>query len=381
MSRVLAAVFCGAVTLGLAYGQPRPAPTGAPAPRPRPLTRITANSLRGHVSFLASDVLEGRDTPGSGGSIAAEYIASQFRSAGLAEGAPGFFQLSEKEEYKDSRGRTRTVEAGQRNVVGVIRGLKDEYVLLTAHYDHVGLKKEGEGDLVFNGANDNASSIAALIEIARTLASRPQKPRRTIVFIAYFGEEKGLVGSRYYARHPLFPIAQTVTQLNMEQLGRTDDSAGPRVHAANLTGFSYSNLPAILARAARRTGLRIEDPGANADAFFERSDNEALAKLGVPAHTLSVAYEFPDYHKVTDEWSKLDYDNMALVANGIAEGALALANGLQVPKWNAANPKVQPFVEAWKATHSAESPAASAPRSSSSRATRPLRLSKQSQAH
>ena len=101
------------------------------------------------------------------------------------------------------------IPAGLRNVIGVLKGrdpkLRDTYVLVTAHYDHVGLKPDGEGDRIYNGANDNASGVAGVIEIARAIASSAVRPRRSLVFIAYFGEERGMVGSRYYARTPYFP--------------------------------------------------------------------------------------------------------------------------------------------------------------------------------
>ena len=105
--------------------------------------------------------------------------------------------------------RVTNIPAGQRNIIGVLKGrdpvLRNTYVLVTAHYDHIGEKKDATGDTIYNGANDNASSVSALIEIARAMAAAPVKPRRSVVFMAYFGEERGLVGSRYYAAHPVFP--------------------------------------------------------------------------------------------------------------------------------------------------------------------------------
>ena len=105
--------------------------------------------------------------------------------------------------------------------------LRNTYVLVTAHYDHIGEKKDATGDTIYNGANDNASSVSALIEIARAMAVAPVKPRRSVVFMAYFGEERGFVGSRYYAAHPVFPIEKTYAQVNLEQLGRTTISKVP----------------------------------------------------------------------------------------------------------------------------------------------------------
>ena len=114
-----------------------------------------------------------------------------------------------------------------RNVVGVLRGsdpqLKDTYVIVTGHYDHLGVRPNAHGDGIFNGANDDASGTASVIAVAGALASLDEKPKRTIVFMAVFGEEVGGLGARWYTGHPIFPIAKTVADINLEQLGRTDD--------------------------------------------------------------------------------------------------------------------------------------------------------------
>src|SRR5258705_2920653 len=106
-----------------------------------------------------------------------------------------------------------------RNVVGLLPGsdpeLADTYVLLSAHYDHLGKKPSGEGDLIYNGANDDASGVAAVLEMAAALSGAKPHPRRSILFITYFGEEKGLLGSLYYGRHPLFPLKKTVAEFNL----------------------------------------------------------------------------------------------------------------------------------------------------------------------
>jgi Zn-dependent M28 family amino/carboxypeptidase len=217
-----------------------------------------------------------------------------------------------------------------RNVIGVVRGrspaLRDTYVIVSAHYDHVGEKPDTAGDAINNGANDNASGVAGLIEVARSIASASIKPRRSIAFIAYFGEEEGLVGSRYYASHPVFPIEKTYAQVNFEQLGRTDDTEGPRVSAATVTGWDRSDLGKILAASGKLRGVRIYKHEKFSEQFFERSDNEALVKKGIPAHTVSVAYGFPDYHAVGDHADKLDYVNMAKVVRALRAGIYAVAN-------------------------------------------------------
>jgi Zn-dependent M28 family amino/carboxypeptidase len=166
--------------------------------------------------------------------------------------------------------------------------------------------------------------------------------------MTFFGEEHGLLGSRYYARHPVFPLAQTVADLNLEQLGRTDSTEGPKVETGNFTGFDFSDLPEIFKAAGEKTGIHIVDDKDHGDDYFAASDNVNLALAGVPTHTFSVTYEFPDYHGVGDEWYKIDYENMAKVDRMLAAGILDLAGRPETPKWNEANPKTERYVKAWK---------------------------------
>jgi Peptidase family M28 len=309
---------------------------------------ITANSLRGDVSFLASDLLEGRDTPSRGLDIAGEYVASQFRRLGLEPaGDDGYFQsVVLRPDDADS--------PKSRNVAGILRGsdprLKDTYVVLSAHYDHVGLAPSGE-DRIFNGANDDASGTASVLEVANALASLRPRPKRSILFLLFCGEEKGLRGSRYYVTHPLVPLTKTVAQLNLEQLGRTDAPEGPHLNGANVTGFDFSDVTPILVDAGRRVGIAVTKVPEASDKYFNRSDNGPFAKAGVPAHTLSVTYEFPDYHAVGDEWQKIDYDNMAKVDRAVGIAVLRLAQALTVPRWNESYPAAKAYAEAAKKLH------------------------------
>jgi hypothetical protein len=285
------------------------------------LFAITASALLGHVSFLSSDLLEGRKTPSRGLDVAAEYIAAQLRAAGLQ---PVF------------HGPEGDAEAG-RNVVAVLRGsdpkLRDTYVMVSAHYDHVGTKPDCTGDCIFNGANDNASGVAGVLEIAQELAAMKPPPKRSVVFALFYGEELGLYGSKFYVANPVVPLEATVAMVNLEQLGRTDDTRqGPQLRRAALTGLNYSEVGPTLQRVAAKLGVEIYDPPRTAD-YFERSDNAPLAEAGVPAHTLVVAAEFPDYHAVTDEWKQIDYANMAVITRAVAAGVTAIANNPVPPKW------------------------------------------------
>jgi hypothetical protein len=236
-----------------------------------------------------------------------------------------------------------------RNVAGVLRGadpqLKDTYVIVTGHYDHLGVRPNAQGDGIYNGANDDASGTASVIAVAGALAELEEKPKRTIVFVTVFGEEAGGLGARWYTSHPIFPIAKTVADINLEQLGRTDDSEGPKVAQFNLTGFDYTDIAATFAKAGAVTGVQVIKHERNSDAFFGRSDNATFADAGIPSTTLSVSYVFPDYHQPGDEWQKLDYDNLAKVNVTVALGILDMANSAQAPQWNKENPKTARYVQ------------------------------------
>lgn len=246
-----------------------------------------------------------------------------------------------------------------KNVIGILRGsdprLKETCVMLTAHYDHIGTAatagrmaaaKPTGNDRIYNGANDDGSGTVSVIEIAKALSKLNRHPRRSLVFMTFFGEERGELGSKYYGNHPVFPISKTVADINLEQVGRTDSTEGKELNNASLTGYDYSDVTAYLQQAGQELGIRIYKDSKASDAYFIRSDNAALAELGVPAHSLTVAFDFPDYHAVGDEWQKIDYDNMARVDRMIALGLLKIGNSAQAPRWNAQNPKTASFREA-----------------------------------
>lgn len=305
--------------------------------------KADANILQSHVAFLASDLLEGRGTPSKGLDIAAEYIAGEFQKIGLEKVNGSYFQAT---DYTDRR----TEKAAKvRNVLGMIKGsdskLRDSYVLVTAHYDHLG-SREGEGDQIFNGANDNASGVAGVIETARLL--KAQNPKRTIIFMTFWGEERGLLGSTYYVNNPVVPLKQTNCVVNLEQIGRTDDSEGPRVAEFNLTGFELSDMGKIFEQASKPAGIKVTMHPSLSIPYFSASDNAPFARVGVPAHTISCAYQFPDYHRPADHADKLDYPNLAKVVNGIALGVKAISDSPKGVTWNESEPKAQRYFDAWK---------------------------------
>jgi Peptidase family M28 len=249
-----------------------------------------------------------------------------------------------------------------RNVVGILRGsdpkLKETAVMVSAHYDHIGTVDTGinlgspkgtDKDKIYNGANDDGSGTVSVIEIGAALAKLKIRPKRSILFVTFFGEEVGGFGSRYFGLHPPIPVFNIVGDVNLEQVGRTDSSKGPEVANASLTGYDYSDLTKYMERAGAATGIRVYLDKEASDPFFMRSDNATLASRGVPAHSLTTAFVYPDYHGVGDEWQKIDYSNMAKVDRMVALGLITMANSSKPPQWNDKNPKVKTYIEAQKA--------------------------------
>ena len=276
--------------------------------------------------------------------VAARYIGAWFAGLGLeAAGDSGFMQRvpmaagpAGRSEVLllDNLAARDTVPAARRlmggNVVAILRGadpaLRDEAILVDAHYDHLGIGPAVNGDSIYNGADDDASGTATVMLVARALATGP-RPARSVVFLAATGEEVGLVGTRWYIRHPAWPIARTVGNLEIEMIGRPDSLAGGAGRAW-LTGYERSTLGDAL----RANGVPLVADPRPAQHFFERSDNIAYAYLGIPAHTLSSFNLHGDYHQPSDEASRIDYDHMAAVVNATVRAVQLMADGPR-PAW------------------------------------------------
>jgi hypothetical protein len=181
-------------------------------------------------------------------------------------------------------------------------------------------------DSVFNGADDDASGVVAVMEIARRLAAGP-RPKRTIIFMATTGEEVGLLGARWYMQHPVVPNDALVANLEIEMIGRPDSLSGGSGRAW-LTGFERSTMGESFAAA----GLPIVPDKRPSQSFFARSDNIAFARMGIPAHTLSSFNLHEDYHQVTDEVRAVDFEHMAAVIDAAVKAVGLLANG-PAPVW------------------------------------------------
>src|ERR1019366_7316659 len=218
------------------------------------------------------------------------------------------------------------------NVVGVIRGsdpsLKSEYVLVDGHYDHLGIGRPVNGDSIDNGADDDASGVTAVIEIARQMMKGP-KPKRTVVFAAMMGEEVGLLGTNWYIAHPAIPLEHMAANLEIEMIGRPDSLAGG-IGRAWITGYERSTMGDALAA----NGIPIVPDKRLDQHFFERSDNIAFARRGIPAHTLSSYTMQTDYHQPSDDITKVDFVHMAGVINAGARAVRLLTDGPK-PGWKA----------------------------------------------
>ncbi|MBM3734256.1 MAG: M20/M25/M40 family metallo-hydrolase [Acidobacteria bacterium] len=224
-----------------------------------------------------------------------------------------------------------------RNVAAIVRGsdpdLSRSYIVAAAHYDHIGrLRHSGRGDRLFNGANDDASGTAALLEIAERIARMPQKPARSILFLATSGEEQGLLGTRAFLSQPPVPLESIAANVCFEVLGRTDMDGGLHEGKLTVTGIDFTSMGQVFIDSGKATGIEVYKHPQN-EAFYNRSDNIAFAQRGIPAHTVSNAFIYPDYHGVRDEWDRLNYPNMARLIRTITAALLQIANDREAPRW------------------------------------------------
>ncbi|MBI4888623.1 MAG: M20/M25/M40 family metallo-hydrolase [Acidobacteria bacterium] len=310
----------------------------------------TAADVRRVLAPLADDSMAGRLTASPGEAKAARFIAAELQRIGLKPmGDSGWFQrvpLAAVPLAQPRRGRTErlvlmktfadrdTFPTERRrtavNVIGLLEGsdpqLKGEYVLITAHFDHVGIGPAVNGDSIYNGADDDASGVATALEIARQLAERPA-PKRSVLFALWTGEEMGMLGTRWFIENPVVPFGQIVANMEIEMIGRPDSLAGG-AGKAWLTGFERSNMGEQLAAA----GIPIVADKRPEQNFFERSDNIALARRGIVAHTLSTFNLHADYHRPSDDMRGMDLEHMAAVINAAARATQILADGPK-PAW------------------------------------------------
>ncbi|MCY4561502.1 MAG: M28 family metallopeptidase [Flavobacteriaceae bacterium] len=273
---------------------------------------ITQQELKELLYVYASDYFKGRDTGTKGQRLAADFIRSFYRDRAIepAEGTEDYYQPV---TLFTRRGDTLVSE----NVVSVIKGdeIPDEYIVVTAHLDHIGVNEKGE---IYNGADDDGSGTVAILEIAEAFQQAVKNgdgPKRSIIFLHVTGEEKGLLGSGYYTdKEPLYPLEDTIANLNMDMIGRSDPKRenpdpnyiyliGSDILSQDLHDISEAVNKEFVSLELDYTYADINDP----NRFYYRSDHFHFAKNNIP-----VIFYFngthEDYHQVTDTVDKILYD-------------------------------------------------------------------------
>ncbi|HBS52540.1 MAG TPA: peptidase M28 [Flavobacterium sp.] len=274
---------------------------------------ISADDLKKHLYIIAADSMEGRETGSAGQKKAGKYLISQYQQnqVSFPKGASDFYQAVPASFLNKKRNNNL---ADSENIWAFIEGSEkpEEVIVISAHYDHVGIEN-GE---VYNGADDDGSGTSALLEIAQAFQMAKKAghgPKRSILFLHVTGEEHGLLGSRYYSENPLFPLANTVADVNIDMIGRRDALHADTNNYVYIIGANRlsSELDHISATMNQKyVGLdldyRFNDPK-DPNRFYERSDHYNFAKFGIPSVFFFNGVH-ADYHKKSDEPNKIEYD-------------------------------------------------------------------------
>ena len=293
---------------------------------------ITAKDLGKHLFIYASDEFEGRNTGEPGQKKAVKYLKDFYVSQGIASplGGDNYFQ-EVPSEYLSSNRRGMTLKDSE-NVLAYIKGTEkpDEIIVISAHLDHEGIK-DGE---IYNGADDDGSGTVAILEIAEAFkqaADAGKGPKRSILFLHVTGEEKGLLGSKYYTENPIFPLANTVTNLNIDMIGRVDDRHKGNPNYVYLIGSDkLSTELHNISEAMNKKYTNIDlDYKYNDDndpnRFYYRSDHYNFAK-----HNIPIIFYFngthADYHRPTDTPDKINYEMLENRARLVFHTAWEVAN-------------------------------------------------------
>lgn len=267
---------------------------------------------------LSSDAMEGRALFTPGIEKASVFIEGEFKRIGLT-------YYKELQSYRQD---FLIKDKKANNVIGIIPGKSkpNEYVIFSGHYDHLGMKESGD-DKIFNGANDDASGITAVITLAEYFKKKNDNSR-TLIFVAFTGEETGGYGSAFFSNS--INADEVVAMFNIEMIG-TDSKWGK--NSAYITGFERSDFGTILQKNLVGSGFNFYQDPYPQEQLFYRSDNARLAALGVPAHTISTSKMDvePNYHKLSDEISTLDMDNMTEIIKSIAISSQTIISGKDTP--------------------------------------------------
>ena len=295
------------------------------------LNTITAPELEKHLYIVAADSMQGRDTGSEGQKKAGKYLITEYQKMGISfpNGATSFYQKVPAAFMKRSYSPT---PSDSENIWAFIEGSEkpDEILVISAHYDHVGTKNEE----IYNGADDDGSGTVALLEIAQAFKKAKDEgfgPKRSILFLHVTGEEKGLHGSRYYSENPLFPLKNTISNINIDMIGRRDDLHPQTNNYVYIVGSDRlsSDLHKINEEANQKYTKLILDYKYNdvndPEQIYYRSDHYNFAKNGIP----SIFYYnggHKDYHMPSDTPDKIEYDALAKRAQLAFADAWEIAN-------------------------------------------------------
>ena len=269
--------------------------------------------LEAHVNILASDTLLGRGFGTPQGLKAAHYIAEQFEKAGI-ESYDGAY-------LHPFMHRTGILNIPGNNVIGVVWGsdpeLKDEFIVLGAHYDHLGWKIVAGDTVVYNGADDNATGSSSIIEIGRNLAANQASLGRSVILVAFDGEESGLIGSKHFLRDSMVPPHQVKLMFSLDMVGMVEAHKGLDMKGVSL----LYDADYLVGELARKYQLNITKANREIE---QRTDTAPFGKMGIPAVAPTSGTESP-YHKPEDTADKLDYEGMARVAGYMTDATLYLS--------------------------------------------------------
>lgn len=294
----------------------------AQSPVEKGLNSINTQSAKASIGFLASDALEGRAAGSHAGKIAAEYLAAYLTSLGIAPLTDSYFQAFEayNEDFQSKKRYTVNPDSinkhkqgvhrvlNMQNVLGMIEGIDtDEYVIIGAHYDHLGKDESLAGDRIYNGADDNASGVSAVMQIAKAFVESGVKPRRNVIFAFWDGEELGLLGSRYFTMNCDY-LKSIRGYLNFDMIGRNTDEERPN-HVVYFYTEAHPVFGEWLKNDIVKYGLRLEPDYRAWDKPLGGSDNASFAYHDIPIiwyHTDG----HPDYHKPGDEAAKINWNKL-----------------------------------------------------------------------
>ena len=312
--------------------------TFAQSPIERALNTINRSSAEATINFLASDELQGREAGFHGSRVTSEYIVSLLQWMGVSPLADSYFQPFDayrKERQKKGRLEVHPDSIAKlkqevhqkltmRNVLGMIPGKNTkEYVIVGAHFDHLGIDPALDGDQIYNGADDNASGISAVLQIARAFLASGQQPERNVIFAFWDGEEKGLLGSKYFVQTCPF-LSQIKGYLNFDMIGRNNKPQQPK----QVVYFYTAAHPVFgdwLKEDIRKYSLQLEPDYRAWENPIGGSDNGSFAKVGIPIiwyHTDG----HPDYHQPSDHADQLNWDKIVEITKASFLNMWKMAN-------------------------------------------------------